>query len=99
MKTYDAGSAIILEVKTEEHIPHEDIDELFDPITIKVTITDPDNTVVVNNQSMTKSSIGKYYYIIQSTVVWIKGRYKVQINAATISNADVTVGKQEFQLV
>ena len=65
-----------------------DTDALTDPSEdVKLTLTDPDGTVKVNNQTMTQSSTGKYVYYWLSTtddaIGWYKAKVTVQDGTGT----------------
>jgi len=58
-----------------------------DPTTVKITIYDPCNSILVNEQDMTKSSTGLYYYnydTISSTATY--GKYKTKVVATSGSS-------------
>ena len=52
---------------------------LTDPSSIPlITITDPDGTVIQNEQDMTFSAVGRYYYLLQTDSDNVLGRYEVK---------------------
>lgn len=75
-------------------------DILLDPTSVKITITHSvDDTKVVDNEDMIKISVGKYYYIYQSTDVAAVGYYDILIVAVS---GGYTIKKQQlkdFELV
>jgi len=100
MKKYDRGSSFYILVEFKEYIPFEDSDYV-DPSAATITITDPDDTDVVDGANIlpNKSATGKYYYLVESLTTWITGDYKVTIESTEDSVDDVTVSNPEFQLV
>lgn len=59
-------------------------DTKVDPTTVKITIYDPYNTILVNNQNMTKYSTGIYYYnydTLSATALY--GKYRVDVKATS----------------
>ncbi len=75
VKRFDRGTSVRIEAE------FRDADgDLLDPGTYyKVTLTDPDGTVQVSAQAMTKDSEGKYYYDWQSETTDPVGSYDVVI--------------------
>ena len=96
--TYDKGSPILIESQSKRKIPFGTT-ELFDPITIKITVTDSAGTVKVNAVDMTKSVTGKYYYICQTATNWVAGYYTVLIAATYSDYTDVTKNTKAFKLI
>lgn len=61
------GNPIVFEATVNEYTPFGSL-ALSDPaVSIKITVTDPNGQTIINAQSMTKSTTGKYYYIYQTT--------------------------------
>ena len=56
-------------------------DALFDPSSVKITITDPNGLVKVNGVAMTKSVTGKYYYDWQTATTDAAGTYTLSVLA------------------
>ena len=65
-------------------------DALFDPSSVKITITDPNGLVKVNGVAMTKSAVGKYYYDWQTATADAVGTYTLLVLAD-----DTLDGKKE----
>ena len=72
---------------------------LVDPNTVNITITDPCDFTLVDSQSMTSVSTGKYYYYydtIASSATY--GRYKVKVES-TSASGQVGIYKEEFYVM
>lgn len=100
MKKYDKGSAFYIEIEFKEYTPFGS-SAYVNPSAATITIEDPDGIKKVDGVDFlpNQSSIGKYYYLVETTTDWIVGDYKVTINSTESSKNDVTVSKPEFQLV
>jgi hypothetical protein len=95
---YDKGSPILIESQCKRKIPFGTT-ELFDPITIKITVTDPGGTVKVNAANMTKSDTAKYYYVCQTATNWTAGYYTVKVESNYSDYTDVTINTKAFKLI
>ena len=74
MAKFKRGTTIILEI--EDFIT--DTSTLVDPATsMRITITDNNNKLEVDNQDMIKDSTGKYHYDYQSLVAGVAGKCEV----------------------
>lgn len=97
MNARDRGSAITIKVEFMRNPPYG-TPEYFDPTTPKISITDPAGTLRVNEASLVKDSLGKYYYICQTAVDWPVGRYSAKATGIDGSYSDVTVKSDAFVL-
>lgn len=90
--TKERGSAINVTTITKKKIPFENY-VVFDPDTIKLTITDPSGAVKVDDVDMIKRTgyVGQYYYVCQTGTGWVVGVYQARIT--------VTSGEYTDQLV
>lgn len=95
---YDKGSPVLIESQSKKKVPFGTT-ELFDPITIKITITDPAGTVKVTAANMTKQETGKYYYICQTATNWAAGNYTASVASTYADYSDVTVNTKAFKLI
>jgi hypothetical protein len=98
MESYDRGSAILVEVEFKEPPPFGTY-TYFDPTSPLITVTDANKTEKVGGQSLTKSAVGKYYYVIQTQVGWIAGVYEVKVTASSSPYSDVTIAPSSFRLI
>ena len=75
METFDAGDCLRI---TDEF---KDINNAyFDPTEVKITITQSDDgTVVVDEQDMTQSATGRYFYNWQTSVNYAGKNYDVKV--------------------
>ena len=91
MADFDIGETIILSIEVKD-----DTGAYKDPQTsMKITITDKNYVVKVNNVDMTKDAVGKYHYDCQ-TVGYIDGKYEVEYKATDGSR--ITIQKEYFNL-
>jgi hypothetical protein len=90
---YAAGTAI----KITDTIRDKD-DNLLDPTSIKITIYDPDDTVKVDAEDMSKVSTGIYEYDWQSDDNDGVGTYKVKTVAVSAGFTSTKVIERAFYL-
>ena len=91
MANFDVGETIICAVEVKG-----DTGDYKDPQTsMKITITDKNYVVKVNNADMTKDATGKYHYDCQ-TAGYIDGKYEVSYKATDGSR--ITIEKEFFTL-
>jgi len=78
--TKEKGSAIIITTIVKKKNPFGNY-EVFDPDTIKLTITDSAGAAKIDDIDMTKRTgyIGQYYYICQTEETWATGIYQGKI--------------------
>ena len=99
MKSYLRGTTVRIKATIR------DIDDtLTDPVTITVTITDPDGTVRVNDVAMTNTggSTGLYHYDWQTSSTEVIGIPMTKVTATTlVSGTTYTVIREEelFEIV
>lgn len=97
MARVNAGEAAVisLAVKTIDHL--NNIGALVNPSNPPViTITDPNDEIVVNAQNMTFDSTGLYYYNYPTTAIY--GRYRIDFSVLngtlyTLHHDYFTVGR------
>lgn len=98
MITANAGSIVTLEATLKEYTPFGDY-VLADPDSAPtITITDKNGDVVVTAAVMTKSSVGLYYYHVQTQTTWLKDIFKSQVNATFSTMNDVKIDVESFIL-
>ena len=91
MADYDCGETIICSVEVKD-----DAGADKDPATsMKITITDKNYVIKVDNVSMTKDATGKYHYDFQ-TAGCIDGKYEVAYKAT--DGTRITIQKEYFTL-
>ena len=88
MNTFYLGSTVVFSLT----IMRASNSILFDPDSVTITISN--NTVVVNDQAMTKDSVGEYHYDWTPSEV---GIYTVEYKATNVSR--VSVGKDQVSIV
>ena len=77
---YERGDTIPLSVETRDND-----DVLFDPTSIKVTITDPTGVVKVTEQDMTRDGTGLYSYQYSTLITSELGIWSVRYKAVSAS--------------
>ena len=88
---YDCGETVICSIEVKDAAG-----AYKDPqISMKITITDKNYEVKVNNVDMTKDAVGKYHYDFQ-TAGCIDGKYEVAYKATDGSR--ITIEKEFFTL-
>ena len=91
MADFDIGETTICSVEVKDTTG-----TYKDPQTsMKITITDRNYVVKVNDADMTKDAVGKYHYDFQ-TVGCIDGKYEVEYKAT--DGARITIQKETFIL-
>ena len=92
MKTFNRGETVICSIEIK------DADGNFsDPATsTQITITDPSGTDVVDDQAMTKDSIGKYHYDYTSSSSAKLGNYLVKY--VLTDGSRITIDTETFKL-
>ena len=91
MTNFDVGETIICLVEIKDNAG-----AYKDPqISMKITITDKNRVVKVNNADMTKDAVGKYHYDFQ-TADCIDGKYEVAYTAT--DGTRITIQKEFFTL-
>lgn len=76
---FDRGTAITIEIQFKALTPHSGY-ALSDVTTPRITVWAPDESKIVDNQSLTNSATGKYYYNIQTTKAFLTGQYRAEIS-------------------
>lgn len=66
MTNIDRGSAVLIEVEFKKQTPFGTA-VLFDATNPKVTITDSAGTDKVTDAALTRSALGQYYYVCQTS--------------------------------
>jgi hypothetical protein len=66
---------------------------------VKITITNPYNAVLVNAESMTKSAVGEYYHVYQTTSASVLGVYTCSILADGTTYEGLYVSSRLVELV
>jgi len=97
MRTFDRGSAVIIEVEIKKRVPYGEL-AYSDPDSFEITITDSAGTIKVDGATLIKSVTGKYYYICQTAVNWARGVYIAATTVTEGTNNDVTVNEDLFRL-
>lgn len=92
MQTHDKGSAIIIEVEFKKQTPFGTA-AYFDPTTPKITIKDSTGMAVITDANLTKSAVGKWYYICQTLSTWNAGAYTAVVTATDGTWNDITILK------
>jgi len=91
MADFDKGESVICSCEVKDAAG-----AYKDPqISMKITITDKNYVVKVNNADMTKDAVGKYHYDCQTTG-WIDGKYEVEYKAT--DGTRITILKDYFNL-
>jgi hypothetical protein len=98
METFDLGSAILIEVEFKTNNPFGS-EDYYNPATSTITVYDAYDNVKVDAAALIQSDTGKYYYIIQSTIDWSDGVYKVKVDSGNGSYDDVTIKREFFRLI
>lgn len=99
VKSFDAGSSILIETEFKEATPFVDAYSYFDPAPVPtVTVKDSAGVEKVVAENMTKSEIGKYFYVVQTLEAWTAGYYTVVTKGGNGSYDDVTSTAQAFIL-
>jgi hypothetical protein len=98
METYDRGSPIVIEVEIKQYTPFGSSAYIDPDTTYNMTITDPDKKPVLIDQQMTKSAVGKYYYIYLSELTAAPGDYGVQVDITHGGVSDVEIEERLFKL-
>jgi hypothetical protein len=99
IRSYHRGSPVLIEVEFKKLTPFAADPAYYDPTTKTVTVTDPDSTDVVDAGALTKSAVGKYYHILQTTTGYVAGTYQVSVSSGDGSYTDVTTEAAAFSLV
>jgi phosphoribosyl-dephospho-CoA transferase len=96
---FELGSAITIESEFKKHTPFG-TDDYYDPTlpVAKITVTDPGGVKKVDAQNMVMSSVGKYYYVIQTATNWTAGVYQVLVTSGDGTNTDVALDTSAFAL-
>ena len=68
-----------------------------DPTSVKITITDPCNFAVVNNQNMNKVVVGEYYYNYNIGSSATYGKYNVKVSA--VVSPDTSIFTDTFYIL
>ncbi len=93
------GSSILTQVAFKRQTPWGTLD-FYDPDNFPtITVTDPEGTAKVSAQNLTKSAVGKWYYVTQTAINWMLGEYEVKIISTDGANTDVTIEAKSFILV
>ncbi len=76
MESYKAGTVIRItnEIRDKDN-------NLFDPDSVVITITDSSETEKITEAAMTQETTGKYYYNWQSAITDISGSYRIKVKA------------------
>jgi len=97
--TKEKGSAIIITTIVKKKNPFGNY-EVFDPDTIKLTVTDPSGAAKIDDIDMIKRTgyIGQYYHICQTGGAWATGIYQAKITVTSGLYADCLI-QDCFELV
>lgn len=95
---FDKGSAVVLEVEFKQYTPFG-ATAYFDPTSPKVSVIDNTGVFKVTDGVLTKSTVGKYYYVCQTGTSWEKGFYQVKVTATSGAYTDVTMDAMGFKLI
>lgn len=91
-KKFDRTETIIMELEIKD-----ENDAYADPATsTKVTVTDPDGTVVVNDTSMSKDAVGRYHHDYTPGADAVLGWYRIKYVAT--DGGRVTIQDDGFTL-
>ncbi len=96
MCAIDAGSEILVEHTIKERNPFGS-DDLLTPDTLTYQVKDTNSSIVATG-SLTLSSTGRYYTIIQTETTWIDGDYSVWVTATKDGATDIQVTEYGFVL-
>lgn len=91
--TYAKGSSIRI-IATVVDIDFLPIDEAD----VTLTVTSPDNIILVNNEAMTTDVAGTYYYEFQTTSSFLIGLYAVTVNIRGTPFSAIYVTDHLFEL-
>lgn len=90
MQTFEQGDSIDFKITIQAKSPDPfGAEAVANPDNgAKITITDPEGTVIVNAASMSNSSTGKYYYTFQTTTSHVVGiwEYLILADGTTYDN-------------
>ena len=70
--------------------------ELVDPNTAEVAVYDPNGTLVVDDDAMTKDEVGMYHYYIDTSSLTVFGEYNVYVKGTR--NNRTAIEKMAFVL-
>ena len=92
MANFDIGETVICSIEVKD-----DAGAYKDPATsMQISIFDPINNAVVDNQAMTKDAVGKYHYDYTSPSTVRAGKYTVKFVAT--DGTRITINKDSFNL-
>ena len=98
MGDFNRGEVFIVEAELKEYTPFDDHAYANADSIPKITINDSKNNVRVDNQDMSNSATGKYYYTIESLTSWLVGNYDVIIVSIYNSKSNTYVKHGAFTL-
>lgn len=99
MRKIVIGNPVLIEATIDKYPPFGTLAADDPEVSVKITITNPVGSVVVNAQSMQKNDTGEYYYIYQTTSASTLGVYKCTIAADGTSYDSVYITDSLFELV
>jgi hypothetical protein len=99
MRKIVIGNPVLIEVTIDKYPPFGTLAADDPEVSVKITITNPAGSVMVNAQSMLKNDTGEYYYIYQTTSSSILGEYHCTIIADGTSYDSAYITEKLFELV
>ncbi len=63
----------------------DDDEALVDATSVDISIRDPDGTLVVDEQAMTKTATGVYEYFLLTTTSFVEGNYQLEADITDTS--------------
>jgi hypothetical protein len=92
---YTIGQSVVIEVEIKEYTPYGSY-AYADPASgATIAITNSSGTSIVSATALTKSAVGKYYYIWQTVV----GTHSVGSYTATIAVDDTTYDGRKIERI
>ncbi len=98
MSCFNAGVSILVESIPIEQLPFGS-NQSIDPDPFTITVSDKVGTEVVSGASMLLSSAGKYYFIIESQITWLKGFYNISISGTFAGITHTETQRRGFELI
>ena len=94
----DRGSTVTIEIEFKKRTPFGTTWDYFDPTSPKVTVYNPGGEAVATDAVPTKSAVGKYYYIVQTLVAWMPGKYSTKVTGTDGAYSEVDASPEVFEL-
>lgn len=89
MEVFDRGSPVRIQSEHKSTSPFVTTEDLYNPTTVTVTVTDANGVDKVIDQESTNHATGQYYYIAQTLDTWDVGVYTVTTTATGPTYNDV----------